>query len=808
MTEKQDVLFLVLAPERSPEERLASLLDLRDYLSDEEVVLALAAAARTETSTEVRSAMLGVLVDVDLTRLTRREELLDALMAFSALEPEPELRLAATRRLAGLAASSPAIPDLLAENLLYDLSPDIQRACIAGIAACPTRGRSVVERVIAAANAVQRSVRHDLLGLYEQLERADMEAGLLALLDPLEAEALRRAILDGLGRLPSLSPAIGPPLLAYLAAESDPDLRALAVRVLSDGVRTTPELLGSVLDAVRRTPEDAPLLYAFWGHLFSFPDAVSQLRQLFEKSGSTRVKLYLLRLLADSQAIPLFTAALGDPSPWVRAQAAELCSRHGRGHPEVGRALAERIPEEGITSLRVRMIEVVDTLGTLDHTAEETLLHWIPRETFPGARTALAGALTRVAITDANRTDLLGAYLAVLTDPLAGDEVTKRVGERLAAFEYRNEPELAECLMALMDRSTDLREVERLHTRLRTLQPDPATLLPVIRRLFYRFAGVYPQAPLDAWLRELVDAAAANPELQAEVPYLVRLTGASWLLEKAAPAAQKAVILPAILEAIRKGQPGEAERLLAEAYEHRTLRKSDAVALFREVLSYHDAYPLLGSILRILREVGVVTEEIVDRCLGWLGRFPAAPAARDVVEYLRAMGPLEPSWAERLDAAFCAERYNQFAVAYLSADRRYPPTPVWSEPWRPPSELREWPLAELFFAQAPAEAIAARLEGPVVAGGLPHHSFHLLVLARLNQRLNDGGTLAAPELGAIGRLLAATAPPTGLELLHDRALWVFDRAWPRYLEGRAGKEPEPELTVLAAEVAAEVAGRR
>jgi hypothetical protein len=578
--------------------------------------------------------------------------------------------------------------------------------------------------------------------------------------------------------------------------------------VLSDGVQTTPELLGAVLDEVRRTPEDAPLLYAFWGRLFSFPDAASQLQGLFESSGSTQVKLYLLRLLGEAEAIPLFTAALGDPSPWVRAQAAELCSRHGRGHPEVGRALAERIPEEGITSLRVQMIEVVDTLGTLDHTAEQTLLRWLPRETFPDARTALAGALTRVAITDANRSDLLRAYLAVLTDPLAGDDVSERVGERLAAFEYRNEPELAACLVALMDRSTDLREVERLHTRLRTLQPDPATLLPVLRRLFYRFVGLYPQAPLDAWLKELVDAAAANPELQAEVPYLVRLTGASWLLEKAAPAAQKAAILPAILEAVRKGQPGDAERLLGEAYEHRTLRKSDAVALLREVLSYHGAYPLLGSILRILREVKVVTEEIVERSLAWLGRFPTAAAARDVVEYLREMGPLEPSWPERLDAAFSGQEYRHFTVAYLSMDRRYPPTPIWGEPWRPPSEIREWPVADLFFAQASPDQIAARLESPVEAGDLPHHSFHYLLLARLNQRLNDGGTLATEELAAIGHLLAATASPAEPDLVHDRALWVFDRAWPSYVQKRGGEEPPAELASLAAEVTAEAARRR
>jgi hypothetical protein len=803
----RDVLALVLAPERSPEERLASLTDLEDHLQDEDTVLALAAAARTERSVPVRAGMLGVLVAVDLTRLVRRDELVDALMAFSALEPEPELRLAATRRLAELAPSNPAIPDLLAENLLYDLSVDVERACVAGIAACPRWERSVIDRVIAAAGVVRPPVRYDLRQLYERLERADLEAGMLALLDPLEEEALRRGVLDALGRLPWLSASAVEPLVTHLAVEPIPELRALAVQVLSGGVRAAPGLLDAVLDAVRRHPEDARLLHAFWRRVASVPGAVERLEALFHGAGSTAVKLNVLELLAETAAISLFTAALGDPSSWVRGEAIGLCARHGRAHAAVvGRALAERIPEEPVPSLRVAMIEALGTLGALDPATGQSLLGWLPRETSPGARVALARVLPGVAITGANRRDILRAFLEVLTDPLVDDEVRAAVRDRLAAFEHRDEPELAECVMALMDRSGDLVEVGRLYDRLRTLRPDPASLLRLERRLLYRFVGHYPQAPLDTWVRDL--AGTADPELRAEVPHLIRVTGATWLLDAAEPAAQRAAVLPAILGALRGGRRDEAARLLDDAYERRTLRRSDAVALLRELLSYPGGHPLLTPLLRILREVGIVSAGLVDRCLDWLCRFPAAPGARDVEGYLREMGPREPTWTERLDAAFSAEQYRRHIWAYLSVDRRYPARPVWGEPWRPPAEVVAWPVAELFFAHASPEQVASRLETPVQGGGLPHHAFHYLLLARLNLRLNDGGTLATPELLAIGHLLRATAASPDLDTLHDRALFVLDRAWPSFSTAHPEEAGEPELNALATEVTAEVSQRR
>jgi uncharacterized membrane protein YgcG len=836
------VLAAVLAPGRAPEERAASLRALQDHLQDDGTLVALARAARSEKTASVRAAMLDVLIGAGPSGLARQDELLETVTAFSALEPEPALRLAATECLAALAPSSPPAVDVLAENLLHDLSPDVARACLAGIAACPRKDSSVVERLVAFARRAPAALVPQLLDVYEQLEGGGSEPALLALLGPLEDEALRRRALFLLGKLPSLSGAAAGQLVSYLAAEPLPELREQVVRLLSNGVRTTPGFLRAVLDDVLAAPGDAALPQAFRDRLLSSPEAVAQLSELFGSTGPTHAKLYVLGLLADTGAVTLFAAALEDPSPWARSEALRLCSRYAQSHSdEVGRALVNRFPREPLPALRAEMIAALGALGPLGPGAEQVVLDWLPREVAPDARRALAGVLPQVAVTDRNRAAVLRAYLEVLRDPLFGPELKALVGKRLSAFDHRDEPGLGECLMELMERATDLREVEGLYEQLRTLRVDVAPLVPLIRRLFYRFVGLYPQAPLGAWLRELVDAAAVRVDIRAEIPYLVRLTGASWVLEKAEIAGQKAAMLSAVLEAARRSPGQEAERLLADAYAHRALRESDAIRLFHELVSYYPSYPLLGSVLGIFRDARIVNGDLVERCLALLSQFPEAQVAYDVKEYLREMGPLEPAWSEQLGEAFCAGAYRRFRQVCTSPDFQYTRDDGWSEDWSAPRELRAWPVADLFLAQASPEAVAAKLGTPIAGGeGGPRSCFQYLVLAHVNQ-LSMRRTLDVVELLAVGRLLRAARSLPGAGVLYDRALYVFDRSWPAFARscggpssgglspggpssgglspggrssGRPAGEPpwgsgviEPELAEVAAEVFVELCER-
>ncbi len=807
MTNMPEILAAALADDRDPQERIAALQALADYLQDEEVIFALAEAARNEKTVRVRAAMLDLLLAIDITQLDRRAEYIEMVADFSALEPEPALRASAIRRLATFAPGDADARAVLAENLVQDLNEAIQGYCLAGLAACPRKERYIVERLIVYAGQAPPALRDELLSVYAQLERPDLEAGLLALLNPLEAPALRRRILTLIGNLPSLSRAVTESLVAYLREEPLSDLREQTVRILGNGVEANLELLDAVLDAVRLSPDEAALLSAFWDRLCAMPEAIAKLQALFQESGSDQVKLYLLRLLSDADAIPLFTAALADPSPWVRRAAVGWCLRHARQYSgPISRALALRIPAEYVSGLRAEMIGVLGAMGGLDAATERFIVQRLPEERSPEAMQVLAAVLPEVAVSDQNRRDILRAYLHVLREPFFEEALKAKVTERLQAFSYRDEPELKECLIALMERATDLIEVEKLYAQLRTLERDFLSLVPLVRNLFYRFIGRYPQGPLDQWIRDLAGVASQNEEVREEIPYLVRLTGATWILDKADPDAQKDTVLPGILEAIRRNRHLDAQRLLDEAYKRRTLRKRDAVSLYRQLLTYHAEYPFLDSVVRIFQDAKIVTADLVEGSLLWLCRFPGATAAYNVQQYLLAMGPLEPSYGRVVSQAFSAEMYGRYRLVGAGVDRRYARPGRWAEYWSAPAGLRDWPIAELFFAQASPESIAEKLDtAPIPSGGEGSpDSFPYLILAQINQQQS----LDEIVLSAAGRLMRRAKSPPTADLLYDRAVFVLDKHWPAFSRALKGKALDPELARMAAEVFVELCLRR
>ncbi|HTW10803.1 MAG TPA: hypothetical protein VME46_25110, partial [Acidimicrobiales bacterium] len=591
----------------------------------------------------------------------------------------------------------------------------------------------------------------------------------------------------------------------YLQAEQLPELRQQAVELLSEGTRATPELLADVLAAVLATPEEAELLRIFCDRLASFPGARDQLESLFSTTGSTQVKLRVLELLSGPGNLGLYAAALDDASVLVRSAATTLCARHGREHVElIAAALGRRIPEEPSPWVRAQMIGVLADLGYLGRETGELVLRWWPHETSPQGRRALAAVLPAVELTTSNREAVLGAFLAVLRDPMLDAGLKQAAAQRLRAFEYRAGPEMQQCVIALMETCTDVDELGDLYERLRSLGPAPGLVLPLVHELFYRFVGWYPQAPLDEWARLLAGAGTDNEQLRAEIPYLVGLTGATWLLGQAGPADQKDAVSSAILGAVRKGTFREPERLLDEAYTNRTLRKSDAVSLFATFVSYHGSYPLVNELLDIFNQTGIFDDQLADLCLTLLVQFPGAAVAYKVQRFLEEMGPRLPDWPARLDNAFSPDGLMQFHLSGSGRTGPYPPPPGWDDYWSGPPELHEWPVAELFCAQPPGVA-AAKLDLPVVGGyESTGPSLHSLMLGHLNTV--EG--LGEAELGAIARLARATATSAGGSVVHDRALYVFNRKWPGFTRSLRGSPAPAELARSAAVVFVEQCERR
>jgi hypothetical protein len=796
----REIYAALLSTGRTTQERLASLQVLQNYLGDEDVALMLGSMARGEKTQEIRAAMLRMFLNIDITRFTKKEAYLEYVFFFAVSDAESTLRLAAVGRLAGLVTADPRIQDLLTESLLGDLSEEIQGAALTGLVRCTRLTGATVKALVEYAGFAPAGLREQLLDLFGRMERADCEQGLLVLLQPMERVALRANILNRLMAFPVISAPVARHLVAYLPKEPDSGLQEQIVKILFNGIQADTGLLQTILDQVRASQDQRALLYAFRDRLFSFPVMVEGLRQLFTGATSTSLKIDILKLLEPTESIAFFTAALFDSGPWVRFQAIGICDRRMPGHEaEIRSAVVARIPQEPLPGLRENLVRLLGKTGRKSPEVERFLVRWIVMETNPAIAEQIAAILPGIAMTDDNRQDLLSAYVKVMREPFYSAEVKDVITSKLTAFSFQDHPDLAECLKALLVRATDIRTVETLHNSLRTLEPDPAKNIDLIRLLFLRFIGDYATEPLPGWVRDFEALAPVNERVRREIPYIVRLTGATWILDTADVNDQKDNLLPAILDAIDKSTFHEPERLLQKAYEARTLRKRDLTSLYLHLLNYNDQYSLLNNVIRILVETRICSPEILDASFRFITTFSDSNAAYGVKSYLEEIGPSEPSYPDRVRNAMTPENYRIYGLTVTEPRDENRMPEYWDDSghWRLP--YPGWPVADLFFSFFQKESIRYLLLSPLDPSVPALESFHYLLLHHLWQ----SDKLSAEDLAAIGRLMQSSKLVTGYEVLFERAVFTFSNSWPSFVE-ELGKNPIPAgLAAYAGEAFAE-----
>ncbi len=798
-----EILKAALATERTTAERLTSLHELHEFLRDEEILQQLAKAAPAEESLDVRTAMLRALVDGDVTRLKDRAPFMEALSYFASMEPEAPLRLIALAWLGELAPSDPAVQTIFIETLLHDFDDGVRLQCIAGLKAVTRKERSTID-ALAKVEATP-TMRPALLELVGQLESADQQRLMAGMLHPWEPPAVRAQILDRLGAMPSLSAEAGKILLDYIRQEQDRALRSKAVLTLAAASQADPALFAAALELLEQAPDHAELMTAFKNRLASFPDLVGKLAALFGKTGAMFLKIAILDLLGTEGGPGLALAAMQDKNPWVRYRGISLAGALMAQHPgEIQRALASAIPTESITSLREQMVRQFLAGGRKEKEVERFLVEQAERETEPSIEEALASAVMDIPIDDSNRAALLRVYRKVITEPFFDERVKSAAMGRLRAFAYRDEPELVECFKAILERTPDIETVDNLHELLRKLEPDIDGLAPMFLKLFYRFLDHYPRDPLHGWLKDFRQVAANSESIRAQIPYIVKLTGATWILDAADAAGQKSTFLPAMKEALSgKGGFRGADNLLSEAWEKRALKKSDLLWLFKRLLYTPQQDGMKQQVIKIMAEGKLVSPEIVDACLGFLARRNEY----EVKKFLEENGQVEPTYLERVFKRFTQEAYTDWCRRSQGADDVKEIPRNWNnweyQGWR--LMHREWPIGELFFALSPwtqVEAILSTPPDPSIAPTKTLHYYVLETLWRLSGKDWTAFNALKPDdfthfLVGAGRLMRASKGH-----LRDRAVAIYKHYWRFYNEKKG--PITPELADFAAEASIEL----
>ncbi len=792
MSDLVALLELALSSERSPADRLKSLRELAGLLHDEAAVFKLLDGARAEASTEVRRAMLEIAAGVDLTQLHDREKYLDAFAYFAGAEPESQLRLIAVARLAHLAAHDDTAQAILAETMAFDLAEDVQAAALAALARASRLLPATADLLAQFARRASIALRPVLLTAIDRLDRDAAQRTLASMLAPWDASPV--SVLERLARFPSLLEDVSRTIAGYAQSETRNEPRTAAMNLLTAKKDTDPALFAAIFVLVEQFPDRGELLDVLRHKLDGHRELVPQLVALFQKARSTDLKLRILNVLADAELDDLWRAALRDSSPWVRHAAIDRCRRHVQ---RFAKDFAAAIPQESVSSLREAMVRAFAGGGRLPEDVQVFLADCAAKETDPRVEEALAVALTNVPMSDANRAPILRVYRRVLVDPMVDEDVRAAVIQRVRSFAFRHEPELVECLKALLERETSIERVEEYHDQLRNLEPDLPGLVPTLLKLFYRFLHHYPRDPLHKWTQEFRTLAESMEDVRAQIGYIAKLTGATWMLDKADTQFRKANLFGAVLEAIRAGAHHGPQRLLDEAWETRTLRKSDLVALFNRLISCPGQDAILQHVFKIMEKAKLVSPEILDRCFAFLSE-PSSISTYEVRKFLETMGKEELGYRERLVALFTQANFTHWCLTSGTPQDGKERAKNWHDwewqSWHP--MYPGWPVAELYFELNPRPEMRALLAAEPETGVPSTATIHYLLLHHWwRDELKE-----EEDYRAVGTLMRRTAGKKEHAAVHDRALCVFTRRWNSYVEHTLrAKLPARDVAEMAAE---------
>ena len=823
-----DALKAVLAPNRSTPKRLDLLENLSEELRGERAVLALLEAARNEKTLELRRAFFEHAASSDITRITDRAAFIDGILYFATIEDEVSLRKTALSKLGQWSAQSPNIEDILLETILNDLDIDVQQVCVEGLTECARSKPETVQRLLEFVQQSPPSLRLALIELIDRFDVTAAQSGLILLLDPAESEEIRGEALSKLAELPQLNPHTLETLRIFVENATNPALQTQAIEILRDSKRIDPELFKTVFKLFAKFPSRADLLNSIKYRLASFPHLLSELTEMFREVRSAQVRVAILQTLEDVPAVPLFVWALRDMSFQVRREAVSCCHHHQAGNAAIiEQAVLDAARVETVVSVRGDMAAVFTGRVKRDPAINCGLLAWMESETEPRVERVLAKSLLAIPISKDNDRAMLLAYRKILTDPATESELRREIIGQLANFAFKDAPELVECITLLIQRSSSIDEIETLYARLRELQPDIHAHAEMILSLFLKFSGAFPREPLQQWLADLQALAPSHPAIREQIPYLVRLTGASWISSSADADSRKSMFLPAVLEQIRRGNWIEAGRLLRESWESRTIRKSDMLLFFKKLLRMPGEESLMQSTLVMMAKGGLTTPDILDMAFAYLQEEPRNGTYTSMLaEFLQGKNqdntprrsiddaPMDLEPARKADPHYRARVFGEFNQHNHSRYFRLMPEEMakpnrpknWNE-WEYEQWLERgaesWQIARMFFALKPFDRISTMLASNVDPGVPWARTTHYTVLLHLWQNLYDG--LPAPVLDdllrGIGSLIRNTAGKRSLALLRGRAVLVFQKYWTRQINSHTGgRSVSADLAVMAAEV--------
>lgn len=812
MAEELALFDILLSAERSTTDRLEALEGLRPFLETGAGVDKLTAAISVEDSKEVKLTMLILLCDIDITRITERDAYIQALAVIACLEPERSLRYPALERLATLAAHVPDIADVLTDTLVNDLDTHIQLTCITGLRNTVEKTADTIAKIGAYIPVAPQACQGTLLALVQQFPLPHAAELALLFLEPLASEHIRQSAIQFLAGIPLLPASVLANLTARLSGETSLYVRNAIIQLLAARKTVDPALFAGMFTALQRMPDQPELLELVTGRLVANPELQKDFDQLFTQTTSAGLKIRLLTLLQQHDLPHLIISGLSDKNPYVREAVLPLLIHQFPKQQELLEpALAKAIQEEPLTGLRSALMDVILQTGRKSAQTEALLVNLAVAETDPTLKIKLAPAVCDITITEQNRPPLLQLFAGILEEAWYPAALKQQVMSRLQTFAYSDDPDLKKSLGLLLEQAKDIYELDHIYRILKTLETDFSQLAPSLLRALYRHIAWYPQQPLDEWVQLLGKLADQHADIRAALPYFASLTKATWLLKGADKADQTGAFLPAFQQTMLKRNGTqtfiEAQRLLTEAWNNRTIKKNEVVELYKMLLRTPKSAAMLQQLLSIMQQGKLVTPELVTLSLDYILVSQDKEGIYQVRKYLEQVGFIDLEYRQRLVSIFTPmhyQRYMQFNAPEINSKKRYTTLNDWEySGWICP--YNQWPVAALIFAIEPGDLPAQ------IFNDLPHDSLEpaatlpYLVLEHLFR--NSNGVWAKylyKDAERFGQFLTwlynGYQQLSANNALGDRMLFVFWKKWNDYVQLLNGQPVPAHLADAAAHI--------
>jgi hypothetical protein len=800
---------ILLSAERPEQERLNALNSLIPFLQSEEAADKLAEAVAGEASVTMRTAMLNVLANIDITRITNRAKYVEAFATVACMDAEPHLRAIAVEKLGAIAAHVPEIQEILVETLINDLNVEVQRLSIAGLRNVVRLAHETVQRLADFIPLAPRACKPGLLELSKPMQEL-----VIAFIDPMEP--LRADAISMLSGFTVLNPDTVAVLTGLLQTETNLYIRDAVIQILSDSKFVDPVIFSSLFAALEKMPDQPELLNLLTGRLVAHPSLQEGFVRLFEKSTSAGLKIRLLGMLQQSDVPALIISALRDNNPYVREAAMPwLSNKFVQFQEQFEPAIAEIMPKEPLLALRHALVNVLLNTGRKSTATEKLLVELAVSETDHSLKIALAEAVLQVPVTEENRSSLLKLFLEIIEGAYFPAYFKKEVTKRLETFAYSNEPDLKKSLGLLLEQSNDIYEIETVYKLLRSLETDMSKLAPVLIRSLYRHIAYYPQDPLHEWVQMIGKLANQHADIRAELPHIIALTKATWLHTETDKADQTGAFFPTFKQTIQKRNGMqtfmEAERLLKEAWEKRTIKKAEMIELYNMFLSAPKTDGYLQLLVQIMTAGKLATPELVQSSLDYLLTSTDSDGVYTVKKYLQTTGFIDLQYRDRVLGLFTQENYNRymkFNLPGIHSKTRVKTYNEWEyQGWINP--YGQWPAADLVFAIEPGDVVFKLFED--VSSAPDETSLQYLVLEHLFRKPTEVWGKFVFNPANITRFIdvlykAWQQLPAG-NALKDRLLFTLYKKWDTY-QGVAAAEVYAAICEVTAKFTPDFNGKQ